>query len=108
MNTNFLFRAAEANDSITQRARADENETNGFHHFFRRVAMRRFLHVDHNVGAVKRDDARPRPAQDQRQQDGRRYARNKCGAVARRSDRELSAVVALHRSKFATARSEVA
>ena len=68
MNTNFSFGAAETNDGVAQRARADENETNGFHHFFRRVAMRRFFHVDHDVGAVKRDDARPRPAQNQRQQ----------------------------------------
>ena len=68
MNANFLFGAAETNDSIAQRARADENETDGFHHFFRRVAMRRFLHVDHNVGAVKRNDARARPIQDERQQ----------------------------------------
>ena len=34
MNANFLLGAAEANDGVAQRARADENETDRFHHLF--------------------------------------------------------------------------
>ena len=94
MNANFLFGAAEANDGVAQRFASGRERGGRLPSFFRRVAMRRFFHVDHNIGAMKRDDARPRPAQDQRQQMDGDMPEINVEQLRLVSDRELSAAVA--------------
>src|SRR5260370_12129908 len=67
-DVDLVFIATEFNHRATQRSRTDENSRHDVEHSFGRIAISRFIHVDQNVGTVKRNDAwfRPRPNQRQK------------------------------------------
>ena len=66
-DVDLVFVATKFDHRALQRCRANENPRDEIEHLLRRFAIGRFVHVDQNVRAVKRNDARFRPAPDQRQ-----------------------------------------
>ena len=49
----FVFVAAKIDKRSSQRFRAHEHALDRCEHFFGRAAIRRFVHVDQNIGAMK-------------------------------------------------------
>src|SRR5579864_2431743 len=63
----LLFVAAKFDNRALQRCRTNINSRNEIEHLLCRLAVSRFIHVDHYVRAVKRNDSRIWPGSDQRQ-----------------------------------------
>src|SRR5262249_40597744 len=65
-DVDLLFIATEFDDGMLQRGRADKDPGNGVEHLTSRSSIRRLVHVDQDVGAMKGNHARFRPRSQQR------------------------------------------
>ena len=66
-DVDFVFFTAKLDHRALQRRGANEDSGDGVQHLLRRLPIRGLLHIDQDIGAVKRNDAwfRPRPDQGQ-------------------------------------------